>query len=319
MSAVDPRLARLRTLAAEIAKDGEASRVAARRAFEEGLATGARGAAATSAASGRLSFDRDLYPEIIGNSKPIVAVLELIEKVAASTLPVLIQGESGTGKELIARAIHRRSPRRDKPFVTENCAAIPETLLESELFGSKRGSFTGADRDRKGLFQTADKGTLFLDEIGDMSLAMQSKLLRALQDGEIRPIGGTQSILVDVRVVSASNRLLRDLVAKNRFREDLYYRLSGVTIELPPLRDRTADVPLLAEHFLRRIAAEMRREPPRLGDSAREALVRHPWPGNIRELENQMRRCLALLQGESVIERHHLSDELAGPASSATP
>ncbi len=258
------------------------------------------------------SFDRAKYADMIAESPAMLEVFALIDKIAPSNIPVLIQGESGTGKELIAKAIHRASNRADKPFVTENCAAIPETLLESELFGYKRGAFTGADRERKGLFQVADKGTLFLDEIGDMSLAMQSKLLRALQDGEIRPVGGTASIRVDVRVVSASNRLLRDLVQRHLFREDLYYRLSGVTIELPPLRDRPEDIPALARHFITRIGSEMKRNPPELGDSARDALLRHRWPGNIRELENEMRRCLAMLRNETVIEAQHLSDDVRG-------
>lgn len=257
-----------------------------------------------------LPFDRTKYAEIIGESDRILDVLALIDKVAPSNIPVLIQGESGTGKELIARAIHQSSTRRDKPFVTENCAAIPETLLESELFGYKRGAFTGADRDHKGLFQMADKGTLFLDEIGDMSLSMQSKLLRALQDGEIRPVGGTASVRVDVRVVSASNRILRDMVAKQTFREDLYYRLSGVTIELPPLRDRADDIPRLAAFFVGRVAQEMRRPAPVLGSTAKQALQRYRWPGNIRELENEIRRCLALLRDEATIEEIHLSDDV---------
>jgi serine/threonine-protein kinase PknK len=255
-------------------------------------------------------FDRSRYASILGESPALLAVLALVDKVARSTLPVLIQGESGTGKELIASAVHQSSARKDKPFVTENCAAIPETLLESELFGYKRGAFTGADRERKGLFQTADKGTIFLDEIGDMSLALQSKLLRVLQDGEIRPVGGTVSVRVDVRVVSASNRMLRDLVARHQFREDLYYRLSGVTIELPPLRERGDDILVLARAFVARIAAEMKRSPPDLSPATEKVLLRHRWPGNIRELDNEMRRCLALLRDEGAIEPKHLSDDL---------
>lgn len=259
-------------------------------------------------------FDRSKYAEIIGESPAMLEVFALLDKVAASNIPVLIQGESGTGKELIAGAIHRHSPRAGKPFVTENCAAIPETLQESELFGYKRGAFTGADRDRKGLFQVADGGTLFLDEVGDMSLAMQKKLLRALQDGEIRPVGGTKSIHVDVRIVSASNRLLPDMVAKKLFREDLFYRLNGVTIRLPPLRERAEDVPELARFFMTRVAAEMGREPPRFAADARAALIRYPWPGNIRELENEVRRCLALLGAEGTVSAVHLSEEVRAAA-----
>lgn len=298
-----PRLGDLKKLVADLAAAGT-SPEAIQKAVEEGLA------ARVAPRVARLEFDRTKYAAILGESRPILEVLALVDKVAASNLPVLIQGESGTGKELIARAIHQNSPRKDKPFVTENCAAIPETLLESELFGYKRGAFTGADRERKGLFQTADRGTIFLDEIGDMSLAMQSKLLRALQDGEIRPVGGTVSVRVDVRVVSASNRLLRDLVARHQFREDLYYRLSGVTVELPPLRERGEDILLLAQSFLTRVSAEMKRSPPSFSDDARAALLAHRWPGNVRELDNEIRRCLALLRDEAVIEAKHLSDDL---------
>ncbi|MFH0946323.1 MAG: sigma 54-interacting transcriptional regulator [Planctomycetota bacterium] len=255
-------------------------------------------------------LDRSRYAVIIGDSKAMLEVLALVDRVAASSLPVLIQGESGTGKELIAKAIHENSNRRTRTFVTENCAAIPETLQESELFGYKRGAFTGADRDRKGLFEVANGGTLFLDEVGDMSPAMQTKLLRVLQDGEIRPVGGTRSLHVDVRVVSASNRSLTDMVQRQLFREDLYYRLNGVTVHLPPLRERIEDLPVLARHFIARIAGEVGIDPPELGDSARTAMMKYHWPGNIRELENEIRRCLALLGGEPVIEAESLGDEV---------
>ena len=257
-----------------------------------------------------LGPDRFKYTGIIGESKPMLEVLAMVDRVAGSSLPVLIQGESGTGKELIAKAIHQNSSRSAKAFVTENCAAIPETLQESELFGYKRGAFTGADRDRKGLFEVANGGTLFLDEVGDMSLAMQTKLLRVLQDGEIRPVGGTRNLHVDVRVVSASNRSLTDMVRRQVFREDLYYRLNGVTVRLPPLRERIEDLPALAEHFIARIAGEIGIEPPELGDSARTAMMKYHWPGNIRELENEVRRCLALLGGEAVIQAESLGEEV---------
>ncbi|MFG0319989.1 MAG: sigma-54 interaction domain-containing protein [Planctomycetota bacterium JB042] len=290
------------------AKGADGVREVLERALETAGTDATAGTAGREAAAGPV--DRSRYAEIIGESPAMLEVFALLDKVAASNIPVLIQGESGTGKELIASAIHRNSPRSAKPFVTENCAAIPETLQESELFGYKRGAFTGADRDRPGLFRVADGGTLFLDEVGDMSLAMQKKLLRALQDGEIRPVGGTKSIHVDVRVVSASNRLLPDLVAKKQFREDLFYRLNGVTIRLPPLRERAEDVPALASFFLARVAKEMGREAPGLAADARAALKRYAWPGNIRELENEVRRCLALLGGDATITAAHLSDEV---------
>jgi transcriptional regulator with PAS, ATPase and Fis domain len=312
-SAESERAASLKRLVADAVRAGVGAD-AIRKWVEEALA--AKVTPRAPSAPPR-SFDREKYAAILGESKAVLEILALVDKVAASNLPVLIQGESGTGKELIARAIHQASPRKDKPFVTENCAAIPETLLESELFGYKRGAFTGADRERKGLFQTADRGTIFLDEIGDMSLAMQSKLLRALQDGEIRPVGGTANVRVDVRVVSASNRLLRDLVARHQFREDLYYRLSGVTIELPPLRERGRDVLLLARAFVAKVAAEMKREAPAIAPDAEAALLAHRWPGNVRELENEIRRCLALMRDESKIEAKHLSEELRAAIGSS--
>ncbi len=311
---LERRLEELRRLAAEIARaHGEEGAAAARGALEEGLREPP--AARPPCPSGEAPRERARYAEIIGESPAILRVLALIDRVAEANIPVLIQGESGTGKELIARAIHENSLRRAGPFVTENCAAIPETLQESELFGYKRGAFTGADRDRKGLFQAADRGTLFLDEVGDMSPAMQKKLLRALQDGEIRPVGGTTSIHVDVRVLSASNRPLLDLIGRRLFREDLYFRLNGVTIELPPLRERAADIPQLCDSFLRRVAVELKVAAPVLGASARAALAAYSWPGNVRELENEMRRCLALLGGAArVIEEEHLSDEVRAAA-----
>jgi len=283
------------------------ARAAMKRVFDAGST---KPKAAAPSSKWKVPEDRARYAEIIGESPAMLEVFAVLDKVAGSTIPVLIQGESGTGKELIAGAIHRNSDRKGKPFVTENCAAIPETLQESELFGYKRGAFTGADRDRKGLFQVADGGTLFLDEVGDMSMAMQKKLLRALQDGEIRPVGGTKSVHVDVRIVSASNRLLTGLVDKKQFREDLYYRLNGLTVRLPALRDRVEDVSELAEFFMGRVAAEMGREPPILSDDAKAALAGYRWPGNIRELENEMRRCLALLGPDRIVNGSHLSDEV---------
>jgi len=298
-------LERLRQLARELVeRHGEPAAKALHTTLDEVLAW-------AGAAPGPPSkLDRSRYSEIIGDSPVMLEVLMLVDRIAAAELPVLIQGESGTGKELIARAIHVNSRRKSKPFVTENCAAIPETLQESELFGYKRGAFTGADRDRKGLFEVADGGTLFLDEVGDMSPAMQTKLLRVLQDGEIRPVGGNRSLHVNVRVVSASNRILAALVANHQFREDLYYRLNGVLIHLPPLRERVEDIPALAEFFIRKVAPEVGIEPPVLGEAARAALLNYHWPGNIRELENEMRRCLALLGGQPVIEPELLGEEV---------
>lgn len=247
--------------------------------------------------------------DIVGTSAAMGQVYELLEKVLPSAYPVLIQGESGTGKELIARALHKYGPRKDKPFVSENCAAIPETLLESELFGHKKGAFTGAVAERKGHFENANHGTIFLDEIGDMSSAMQTKLLRVLQDGEIRPVGGTSVLHVDVRVIAASNKDLRELVAKKLFREDLFFRLNVITIYLPPLRDRKEDIPLLVAHFLRKATAENKRELA-VTPAAMKALQKHRWPGNVRELENEIRRGVALC--DDVIDVGDLSPEVRG-------
>jgi transcriptional regulator with GAF, ATPase, and Fis domain len=247
--------------------------------------------------------------DIVGTSGAMAKVYDLIERVLPSHFPVLIQGESGTGKELVARALHKYGPRKDKPFVSDNCAAIPETLLESELFGHKKGSFTGAVGDRKGHFETANYGTIFLDEIGDMSPAMQTKMLRVLQDGEVRPVGGDRVIHVDVRVIAASNKDLRDLVAKKQFREDLYFRLNVITIFLPPLRERKEDIPLLMEHFLKRAATETGRNVT-VTAAALKALQKHRWPGNVRELENEIRRGVALC--DDTIDVSDLSPEVRG-------
>lgn len=217
------------------------------------------------------------YNEIIGRSPRMVQVLSLVDKVTESKVPVWIFGESGTGKEAIARALHFNSSRKNNPFVTENCSALPESLLESELFGHKKGAFTHATADKKGLLHYADKGTVFLDEIADMSLNLQAKFLRFLQEGEIRPIGSTQVVKVDVRVVSASNKDLKKLVAEGKFREDLFFRLNGITVKLPPLRERLEDLPLLAEHFLKGRAI--------LAPDALKLLMSYPWPGNVRELQ----------------------------------
>jgi transcriptional regulator with PAS, ATPase and Fis domain len=231
---------------------------------------------------------------IIGTTQEMCRVHHLIEKAASCSLPVLIQGESGTGKELVARAIHERSGRQERRFFSENCSALSESLLESELFGHVRGAFTGADRDRKGILELADGGTLFLDEIGDTSVRMQSKLLRALQEHEFRPVGGKETIRVDVRIISATNRSLGGLIREGAFREDFFYRVNVITIDLPPLRARKDDIPALVNHFLDRIAIEtglMRKE---FSPGALELLAGHEWPGNIRELENIVQRAVAL-------------------------
>ena len=229
-------------------------------------------------------------------------MLRVVDRVTQADVPVLVVGESGTGKELVARAIHRHGRRAGQPFVTENCSAIPEPLLESALFGHVRGAFTGADRPRAGLFDAASGGTLFLDEIGEMSLAMQAKLLRVLETGEIRPVGADRTRRVDVRVIAATHRNLQRLVADGRFREDLFYRLDVITIEVPALRERPGDVELLVRHFVSKHAAGRR---VRVLPEALAALRRHPWPGNVRQLENELRRALVLC--DEVVGLEHLS------------
>jgi transcriptional regulator with GAF, ATPase, and Fis domain len=230
---------------------------------------------------------------LIGDSAPMRAVYELIEKVAPSDVPVLVHGETGTGKELVARALHARSRRAKKVFLAENCAAVSPSLLESELFGHKKGSFTHAIADRPGHFVAADGGTMFLDEIGDMPLEMQSKLLRVLENGELRPVGASAVVRVNVRVIAASHRDLEAMVKERRFREDLYYRLNVVRVVLPPLRARGSDVALLVRFFLARFAGPG----VELAPEALAALVAHPWPGNVRQLENELRRATALTRG----------------------
>jgi transcriptional regulator with GAF, ATPase, and Fis domain len=247
----------------------------------------------------RLKFN---YDNIIGTSKPMRAIFRLLDRITESDVSVLIQGRSGTGKELVARAIHFNGPRKKASFVSVNCAAISDTLLESELFGHVRGAFTGAISNKKGLFEIADRGTLFLDEIGEMSPAMQKKLLRALQEGEVRPVGGKETRKVDVRILSASNTDLKMLVEQNRFREDLFYRLNVVAVNLPDLKERKEDIQLLIEHFLTVLAAETKREKLTLSREALRLLVNYPWPGNVRELENEMRRVHALSEGEILPE-----------------
>ncbi len=256
-------------------------------------ATGARpGGAAGERATGTGALQR-----LVGESAAMRTVKERIGKVARSMAPVLVRGESGTGKELVARAIHACSHRSDGPFVAVNCSAIPETLLEAEFFGAKKGSYTGASADREGYFQAARGGTLFLDEIGDLPLPMQSKLLRAIQERQVRSLGSTQEDAVDVRIVSATHRDLAADVQSGRFRQDLFYRLNVIEILVPPLRERREDLPLLCTALLARIAQDSGMTPPQLSPHVLEQLQQHPLPGNVRELENLLHRALALSDG----------------------
>jgi two-component system response regulator PilR (NtrC family) len=238
--------------------------------------------------------------KILGDSPPVRALLALIERVAGSKTNVLIIGESGTGKELVARMIHDRGPLRGKPFIPVNCGAIPETLIESEMFGHKKGSFTGAVGDKLGLFEAASGGTLFLDEVGELPLSMQVKLLRAIQERVIRKVGGTDDIHIDVRIIAATNRDLEAGVAKGTFREDLYYRLNVLLIKTPPLRERRGDVRLLAQVFLRRFADKQGKALTGFAPDAMAALEAFNWPGNIRELENIVERAVTLENGTEI-------------------
>jgi two-component system response regulator HydG len=287
------------------------------RADLEALLAGAPRRAARAAAPGEsagATEDVDAicgrFPRIVGRCPKLLDLFRILLKVAPTDATVLIQGESGTGKELVARAIHDLSPRRSGPYVAENCAAFPETLLESELFGHSRGAFTGADRQRKGRFQMAHKGTLFLDEVGDMSPALQKKLLRALQEGEIRPVGSSTPIKIDVRFLSASNKDLAALLRAGKFREDLYFRLSPIKVELPPLRERGEDLPLLVEHLSAHAASKAGRPKPRFSQEAMAVMRRHRWPGNVRELQNEVQRTLALTDPSRPIGPEDLSDDV---------
>ncbi len=244
--------------------------------------------------------DPTRFDEIIGTSRAIVELLELVEKIAATDSTALITGETGTGKELIGRAIHRASRRSERVFCAVNSAAFPETLLESELFGHRRGAFTGANSNTKGLFEHADRGTVFLDEVAEMPLSMQAKLLRFLQTGEIRPVGSEQTRCVDVRLVTATNKDLEEEVEAGRFREDLYYRLAVIPIHIPPLRKRTEDIPLLVMHFLRRFTRKQGKAVDDVDPAAMNLLVSYPWPGNVRELENCIERGVTLCSGRRI-------------------
>ncbi len=258
---------------------------------------------------------RYCFDEIIGNSRPMVEVFKLCEKVIDLDITVLIEGETGTGKELVARCIHYNSPRKERPFVSQNCGGIPETLLTSELFGHKRGAFTGAVADKKGLFEIADGGTIFLDEVGEMSPAMQTTLLRVLQDGEIRPLGADHYKKVDTRVISATNRNLDEEVAKGTFREDLLYRLNVFTIKLPPLRARVSDIRILASHFVHKYNQKTNKSIKGLSQKALQCLESYPFPGNVRELENEIERAVALARDGDSIEISHLSERIVSKSA----
>jgi two-component system response regulator PilR (NtrC family) len=239
--------------------------------------------------------------QVIGVSPAMTALFEMIRSIAPTGSTVLVTGESGTGKEMVSKAIHSLSPRREAPFVSVNCGALPDTLLESELFGHMKGAFTDAHQNKKGLFEAAHRGTLFLDEVGETSPSMQVKLLRALQERKIRRVGSTDEIEVDVRVISATNVPLERLVQERRFREDLFYRLQVIPIRTPPLRERREDITLLAEHFLKLFARQMGKETAKISEAAMALLVRHSWPGNVRELENVIERAVALETTEAVL------------------
>jgi len=255
---------------------------------------------------------------IIGSSPPMRQLLDMLSTIAPSEATVLITGESGTGKELIAKAIHANSSRKNGPYVAVNCAALTETLLESELFGHEKGAFTGAERRRDGRFQMADKGTIFLDEIGEISMTMQVKLLRAIQEREVQRVGGDHAIKVDVRILAATNRDLMHEMELGRFRQDLYYRLNVVTLSLPPLRDRVEDIPLLATHFLKKFASKNGKQVKGFTPEAMDRLLKYPWPGNVRELENGVERAVVLLAGEYIREQD-LPSAIALSGAGASP
>jgi two-component system response regulator HupR/HoxA len=253
------------------------------------------------------------FDQILGGSPAMQRVFDVMEKVAQTDATVLLTGETGTGKDLVARAIHYAGARKERPFVAQNCGALPDTLLESELFGHKRGAFTGAHADKKGLFEFADGGTIFLDEVGETEPGMQVRLLRVLQDGEIRPLGSSETRRVDVRIVAATNKDLKKQVQEGRFREDLYYRLRVVEIELPPLRERREDIPLLAHHFLDKANARMARSLGGFTNAAVDRLSAHDWSGNVRELENEIQRAVALAPADAAtVSAEMLSEHVRG-------
>ena len=241
------------------------------------------------------------FQNMIGNSEAMHQVFNLIQRVSQAPTNVLITGESGTGKEVIAKAIHYNGPLKDKPFVTVNCGAIPENLMESEMFGHKKGSFTGAIADKAGLFEVADGGTLFLDEVGELPMSIQVKLLRAIQERIIRRVGATEDMKVEVRIIAATNRNLEDMVSKNTFRQDLFYRLNVINIKSPPLRDRSEDIPLLANHFLKKYNDKLGKQIASISVEAMDILKKYNYPGNVRELENMIERTVALEAGSTIL------------------
>ncbi|MBN2366334.1 MAG: sigma-54-dependent Fis family transcriptional regulator [Calditrichaeota bacterium] len=252
------------------------------------------------------------FENIIGQSEAMEQVFQMIRKAIPTDITVLLRGETGTGKELIARAIHYNGPRRDKLFVAQNCSALPETLLESELFGHTRGAFTGASRDKRGLFEVADGGTVFLDEIADTSAALQQRLLRVIQEGEIRPLGSERTIKVDVRIISATNKDLEQAVKNGEFREDLYYRLNVFPVRIPPLRERRDDIPILVEHFIQKYSEKQRKNIKGIENDALDILLAGSFPGNVRELENEIQRAITLADNNSFITADLLSPRLKG-------
>src|SRR5579862_2072398 len=262
----------------------------------------------------RLRAELEERHQILGNSVPMKALRQQIALTAPTTGRVLIYGESGTGKELVARALHEHSTRSGMPFVEVNCAAIPEELIESEMFGHRKGSFTGASEDKVGKFQKADGGTLFLDEIGDMSLKTQSKVLRVLEEQRVEPLGSNQPVTVDVRVLAATNKKLEEEIGRNLFREDLFYRLNVIPFYVPALRERTEDIPVLAAHFLKEFCEAYGKKPKEFTPTASEVLLAYPWPGNVRELRNLVER-LVIMCPSPRIEPHHLPPELFRGAS----
>jgi Nif-specific regulatory protein len=262
---------------------------------------------------------RDRFSEIIGTGPAMAEVFRLMESAAASPITVLIEGETGTGKELVARGIHRTSPRADGPFLAVNCAAVTETLLESQLFGHRRGAFTGATQDQRGFFEAATGGTIFLDEVGEMPAAMQAKLLRVLQEGEVIPVGETRPRKVDVRVISATNRDLAAGVAAGGIRKDLYYRLGAFPIRLPPLRERREDIPLLADRILAAAVERHRKRVRGIEPDALECLLAFEWPGNVRELENEIERAVALARDGEALGPGHLSAKLVAAVGGTRP
>ena len=262
--------------------------------------------------------DRYRFGSIIGQSSKMLALYDLLEKIAPTKTNILITGESGTGKELAAKAIHYNSSRKDKPFVTLNCGAIPESLIESELFGHMKGAFTDAITTKKGLFEMADEGTIFLDEISELPLLMQVKLLRVLQDKEFKRVGGTEDIRVDVRIISATNKDLEETVKEKRFREDLFYRLNVIQVKMPPLRDRKEDIPILTAHFLKKFSEELNKNILKVSPEALTMLLNYEYPGNVRELQNIIERAVALGNGNELTPQHlssYLDEQIQGKRS----